>query len=285
MRHCPRGVWVLVGLLASGSSACGSSTPGSDYSDVGSSPATAPGGGSGFVGGGEGATTAPANCKPNLTGLVRDFRGRDEPGGHPDFEAYDGKKPSLGLVGPTLGPDRKPVFASIRGDSNQDQLTSEAAFNQWYRNTEGVNQAFEFELPLVAGADGIATYSNSFFFPIDGRGFGASGRDTKNVEHNFHFTFELHLEFVYRGGETFKFTGDDDLWTFINGKLAIDLGGLHPAQSDSIELDARAAELGIEKGNTYPLEVFHAERHTNASNFRIDTTLVFTNCGAILLPN
>ena len=87
-----------------------------------------------------------------------------------------------------------------------------------------------------------------------------------------------------RGGETFQFTGDDDLWTFINGKLAIDLGGLHPARSASISLDERAAELGIEKGKTYPLDVFHAERHTNASNFRIDTTLQFTNCGAILIP-
>ena len=40
----------------------------------------------------------------------------------------------------------------------------------------------------------------------------------------------------------------------------------------------------IEKGKKYPLDVFHAERRTNASTFRIDTTLEFVNCGAILLP-
>ncbi len=226
-----------------------------------------------------------AACKPNLTGLIRDFRSSKVMGGHPDFENFGGTTETKGLVKPTLGADKKPVFASNNGDNtNGMQLTSEASFNQWYRNTEGVNQAFPFELPLVAGANGIATYSNNAFFPIDGRGFGNSGLDANNAEHNFHFTTEFHLEFIYRGGETFQFTGDDDLWTFINGKLAIDLGGLHPARSASISLDARANELGIEKGKTYPLDVFHAERHTDASNFRIDTTLQFTNCGAILIP-
>jgi fibro-slime domain-containing protein len=54
---------------------------------------------------------------------------------------------------------------------------------------------------------------------------------------------------------------------------------VHPSQSGSVDLDADAAKLGLEKGKTYALDVFQAERHTDESHFRIDTSLEFTNCG------
>jgi fibro-slime domain-containing protein len=99
-------------------------------------------------------------------------------------------------------------------------------------------------------------------------GFGEEGQP-----HNFHFTTEIHTRFTYRGGERFTFTGDDDLWLFINDRLAIDLGGLHPQLSATVDLDASAAALGLEAGETYPMDIFHAERHTDASNFHVETTI------------
>ena len=39
--------------------------------------------------------------------------------------------------------------------------------------------------------------------------------------------------------------------------------------------------LGLTTGNNYGLAVFRAERHTTQSNFRIDTTLAFSNCGQV----
>jgi len=155
--------------------------------------------------------------------------------------------------------------------------TGPAEFDQWYRDVADVNQAISFTITPVIDDTGLLTYDNMAFFPIDGQGFGDQGN-----EHNFHFTFELHMEFAYQGGEVFTFTGDDDLWVFINDRLAIDLGGLHPSQSETIDLDARAAELGIVPGTSYPLDLFHAERHTNASNFRVQTSLSFTNCDPII---
>ena len=65
-------------------------------------------------------------------------------------------------------------------------------------------------------------------------------------------------------------------------RLFTDLGGLHSAQTDQINLDDEADRLGIAIGNDYLLELFHAERHTNESNFRVDTTLEFVDCGIIV---
>jgi fibro-slime domain-containing protein len=87
--------------------------------------------------------------------------------------------------------------------------------------------------------------------------------------YNFHFTTEIHVSFQYNGGETFTFTGDDDVWVFINKQLVIDLGGVHGAANANVQLDT----LGLAPGGIYPLDVFHAERHTVQSNFRIDTTI------------
>jgi fibro-slime domain-containing protein len=64
-----------------------------------------------------------------------------------------------------------------------------------------------------------------------------------------------------------------DLWLFINGHLAIDLGGVHGREEKSVNLDQRAAELGIIPGGSYAMDIFHAERHTGSSNFRIETTI------------
>jgi len=99
---------------------------------------------------------------------------------------------------------------------------------------------------------------------------------------NFGFTTELHMKFKYNGGEHFTFSGDDDLWVFVNHKLALDLGGLHPLATGTIDLDQAAAGLGISPGNIYPIELFHAERHTQSSNFRVDTNLAFTDCGQVI---
>ena len=158
-------------------------------------------------------------------------------------------------------------------------MTNAADFDQWYRDTTGVNESFEHTLTFTSSPSGTAVYDNSSFFPLDGRGFGNQGRN-----HNFHFTFELHMRFRYEGGESFSFTGDDDLFVFINNRLAIDLGGVHAAESDTVNLDESADELGIVIGQEYPIDFFQAERHTSESNFRIETSLLFTNCDPIILP-
>jgi fibro-slime domain-containing protein len=154
------------------------------------------------------------------------------------------------------------------------QVTSAATFAEWYNDIPGTNQSFEYEFELLPEGSGRYVFESSAFFPIDGLGFGDEGsRDMMGGLHNFHFTTEIHTRFQYRGGESFTFVGDDDLWLFINGRLAIDLGGLHARETASVNLDAQAAELGITPGETYTMDIFHAERHTFDSNFRIETSI------------
>ena len=58
----------------------------------------------------------------------------------------------------------------------------------------------------------------------------------------------------------------------INGKLVIDLGGLHPRREQTVNLN----DLGfLENGSSYRFKIFHAERRTSESNFRMETTIQF----------
>jgi fibro-slime domain-containing protein len=200
----------------------------------------------------------PENCNV-LPATVRDFKVS-----HPDFEHFTTDSISPGIVAPTLAADGKPTWASPGVPAC---TTGAAEFDQWYHDKPGVNVAIPINITLSQVGD-LSIYDNGQFFPADGLGFGNEG-----FAHNFGFTTEIHTSFKYKGGEQFTFRGDDDLWLFINDKLAIDLGGLHQPQQQVLNLDASATALGIVIGNTYKMDIFHAERHSTASNFRIETTI------------
>lgn len=193
----------------------------------------------------------------SITGTIRDFNDT-----HPDFE--DGIITDAGIVLPTLGPDGKPVYAGLTGNPSTH---GQAAFDQWYRDTPGVNLTAPLTLTLdntVTPDPNVYSLYDDAFFPIDGQLFGNQGRS-----HNFHFTFEVHTVFTYKGGETFTFLGDDDVFVYVDNQLVIDLGGVHTALMGHVALDT----LGLTLGNTYNFDLFYAERHTTESKFRVDTSI------------
>lgn len=193
-----------------------------------------------------------------LTAVYRDFQSS-----HPDFEGNI--MTVKGLVAADLGADDKPVYAPA---GSTPVTAGQTEFDQWYNDTPNVNMQIEMPMVLTEQMPGTFVFSDDEFFPLDGVGFPEVTQG-----HNFHFTTEIHGTFEYKGGEVFTFTGDDDVFVFVNNKLALDLGGVHGPQSDTIDFDAQANALGISTGNVYDLDVFHAERHTSMSNFRIETSI------------
>ena len=122
-------------------------------------------------------------------------------------------------------------------------------------------------------------FDSSRFYPLDDVETDEEFQnDMDGNPRNFGFTTELHTSFEYKGGETFTFRGDDDVFVFIDEKLVVDLGGVHGPEEGTVELD----ELGLTKGEVYHFDLFQAERNPVGSNFRIETTLDFADCGSIV---
>jgi fibro-slime domain-containing protein len=115
--------------------------------------------------------------------------------------------------------------------------------------------------------------------------------------HNFYFTSEVQYWFKYDAdtNATLTFLGDDDVWVFINGVLAVDLGGVHVPSTGRVTINAITGQVtstttdgrenppgitrnaqgstdgdfGLAEGNVYKITVFHAERQLNGSSFQL----------------
>ncbi|MCH2138712.1 MAG: fibro-slime domain-containing protein [Phycisphaerales bacterium] len=179
------------------------------------------------------------------------------------------------LVDPALGDT-----AEVRGPSDDGGIHSISSFRKWFRDRCRWNLSQPLSLTFHRQADGSYVFDDSDdplysqlagFFPIEDQLFGNPDNPPWAPDRNFHFTFELQTEFSYDAtrDNMFEFIGDDDVWVYINGELVIDLGGVHAATHQYVDLD----RLGLNHGQTYSLHFFFAERHRTQSNFRIVTNL------------
>ena len=210
---------------------------------------------------------------------VRDFRGAGA-ATNPDFDNSDISGLKTGMVATTLDSNGKPVYIGSGGGSNAaGNVFSAASFAAWYRSCDGSQYSCVSQhtvtLSAEVDANDVLSYSNNAYFPLDALTNSSIWDNAGAPNHNFFFTSELYLQLIYDPTKEnkFKFTGDDDVWVFINGQLVMDLGGIHAATTGEFDLDNLAAGLGISAYEKYDFTMFHAERHHTESNMSIISTL------------
>lgn len=172
--------------------------------------------------------------------------------------------------------DRPAVRESIAGRV----VTSSQGFSQWFRDTGGINTSrvisvvlerqpgsdtYRFDGSLVRG-----TPPGSGRYAVTSKHGPGDPELPNHLVSNFDITWECNAAFIYRRGraQSFTFSSDDDLWVFIDGRLVIDLGGIHGQIWQSIELDRLA---WLQEGHDYRVSIFYAERHRAESHLHIET--------------
>lgn len=234
--------------------------------------------------------------------------------GHPNT----GQKPTLvkGLL-KGLKSDGSPEFNFYDPGffKNEDQYYEKAGGTKVYTRkvVDDYKLLFNqkgdtYTLQSVNNANGVKqTGVGAGFFPLDNMNLDnktAKRADATNLPyegatennssgtHNYYFGMRYDVNFKlgdYVGPLQYKFTGDDDLWVLMDGKVVLDIGGIHNEATETVdlwtkilnkdnptqnEINAYIKKLSQdEKNENHTITVLYMERGAGASNCKMDFTL------------
>ena len=180
---------------------------------------------------------------------------------------------------------------------NQDGTISISNLVQTKAMDESGNSLYPF-LPVhqVAGDNSSQPPSTLVYYAQSAvsntESFGAT-----YYQRGYHYTLTSQGTFFYdpEANYYFDFSGDDDVYLFINGELVMDIGGAHGMTDSHIELNeyvqwaqkvlksadskyteedrARARKLNLIEGQSYTFDFYYMERHGTGANMRISTNI------------
>lgn len=217
--------------------------------------------------------------------------------------------------------------AFLRGNNSADQAIGQVFENVQFPFVKNSEDYWEFDSAAAAqtlrmkqdsttkgyyldrvGADNQVKGTDSYakpspyggFFPFNDK--EESGK-AKNLNYAFGARFDIPFTMTADGkyGDennkrdiVYNFSGDDDVWVFIDGKLALDIGGDHGKVNGSINFATKQvsvdgngtktfSELGItvEANKSHTLTMFYMERGLWESNMKITFNFPQVNTFAV----